>query len=60
MPVGLLDRESDPAPVAFVAIWPTTTPSIATSSVLFAVVPLTLTLKFVVAVPVEEVAFVTE
>jgi hypothetical protein len=59
VPVGLLDRARDPAPDASVVTVPTTVPSIATLSVLFAVVPLTLTLKFVVAVPVEEVDFVT-
>ena len=59
MPVGLLERARDPAPVAPVVMVPTTVPSIATLSVLFAVVPLTLTLKFVVAVPVEVDDFVT-
>jgi len=59
VPVGLLDRASEPAPVASVVIVPTTVPSTATLRVLFAVVPLTLTLKFVVAVPVVVDDFVT-
>lgn len=57
---GVVDKANVPAPVASVASWPTTTPSIATSNVVLAVVPLTLTLKFVTAVPLEEVALVTE
>jgi hypothetical protein len=51
VPVGLLDKVSVPAPVLSVVRVLTVVPSITTSSGLLAVAPVTLTVSFVVVVP---------